>query len=452
MNEALISHDGPGHLWLASLGARGMELGLERIRLLLGRMGNPQRDLPVIAVAGTDGKGSTSAMVAALLQAAGLRVGHYTSPHLMETRERVRLGDGLVSAAVLDEALVQTQRAAAEDPALDPTPFEALTAAALVLFRADEVEVAVLEVGLGGRLDAVNATEPVVSVITNLAYDHVAVLGDSLPQIAFEKAGIAREGRALVCAQPSLVKAALRKHGIAPRVLALGHDLLAVNHQLTGQPPRSTVLLRGPLLADEAIVELGLPGRHQADNAALAAMAYLAFAEWWLPMTGRALPPLEDALPALLDMDWPLRAEVLSTQPLTIADAAHNPSGMQAFAQLLAERGRAWQVILAVRKDRDPEEILRALAPITQCFFLPRCAGETLRPADELAAAIDRAAPAAAYAIGSIHRCFAEASTEAARGTGVAITGSQHALGEWLQSGALRSPRLARRLGGANGS
>ncbi len=423
-----------------------MELGLQRIRQLLERLGRPERDLPLIAVAGTDGKGSTSAMIAALLQAAGLRVGHYTSPHLVETRERVRLAEGLVSAEQLDDALVQTHRAAAVEPALDPTPFEALTAAALLLFRVDQVEVAVLEVGLGGRLDAVNATEPVVSVITHLAYDHMAVLGDSLPQIAFEKAGIAREARALVCAQPSLVKAALRKHGIAPRVLSLGHDLLVDQHQLTGQPPRTTAVLRGPLLADEAIVELGLPGRHQADNAALAAMAYLAFAEWWLPMTGRALPPLEDALPALLDIDWPLRAEVLSTQPLVIADAAHNPSGMQAFAQLLLERGKLWQVILAVRKDRDPEELIRALAPVTQCFFLPRCEGETLRSAEELTAAIDRAAPAAAYAVGSIQRCFAEATTEAARGTGVAITGSQHALGEWLQSGALRSPRLQKRL------
>lgn len=424
-----------------------MELGLERIRTLLSRLGHPERDLAVIAVAGTDGKGSTSAMVTALLQAAGLRVGHYTSPHLVETRERVRLAGGLVSADLLDAALVQTQQAAEREPPLQPTPFEALTAAALLLFRDDHAQVAVLEVGLGGRLDATNATEPVVSVITNLAYDHVAVLGDSLPQIAFEKAGIAREGRALVCAQPSLVKTALRKHGIAPRVLALGHDLSVVHYQLSGQPPRSTLALRGPLLADDAIVELGMPGRHQADNAALAAMAYLAFAEWWLPMTGQSLAPLEDMLPALLDIDWPLRAEVLSTQPLIIADAAHNPSGMQAFAQLLAERGRAWQVVLAVRKDRDPEEVVRALAPVTQCFFLPRCAGETLRPASELAAAIDRAAPSATYAVGSIHRCFSEAATEAARGTGVAITGSQHALGEWLQSGALHSPRLERRLG-----
>ena len=295
-----------------------MELGLQRIRQLLERLGRPERDLPVIAVAGTDGKGSTSAMIAALLQAAGLRVGHYTSPHLVETRERVRLAEGLVSAEQLDDALVQTHRAAAVEPALDPTPFEALTAAALLLFRVDQVEVAVLEVGLGGRLDAVNATEPVVSVITHLAYDHMAVLGDSLPQIAFEKAGIAREARALVCAQPSLVKAALRKHGIAPRVLSLGHDLLVDQHQLTGQPPRTTAVLRGPLLADEAIVELGLPGRHQADNAALAAMAYLAFAEWWLPMTGRALPPLEDALPALLDIDWPLRAEVLTLDEVSV--------------------------------------------------------------------------------------------------------------------------------------
>lgn len=447
MNEAIISFDGPGHTWLASLGKRGMELGLDRVRQLLARLGDPQKAMPVIAVAGTDGKGSTSAMLVALLRAAGLRVGHYTSPHLLETRERIGLAGGLVSAADLDSALAAVQLAAAGETPLDPTPFEALTAAALRLFAADQLEVAVLEVGLGGRLDAVNATEPVVSVVTHLSYDHMAVLGDTLAQIAYEKCGIAREGRALVCAQPGLVKPALRKYGIAPRILALGHDLVTDGHQLMGQPPRSTARLHGPMLADELVLELALPGRHQADNAALAVMAYLAFAEWWLPMTGQTLAPVEDMLPALLEVDWPLRAEVLHSQPLVIADAAHNPSGMQAFAQLLAERGRGWQVVLAVRKDRDPEELIRALAPLTQCFFLPRCEGETLRPAEELAAAIDRAAPASAYAVGNIHRCLAQAQIEANRGPGVAITGSQHALGEWLKLGALRSPRLERRLG-----
>jgi dihydrofolate synthase/folylpolyglutamate synthase len=392
MNEAIVSHDGPGHRWLASLGRRGMELGLQRIRALLARLGDPQRDLPIIAVAGTDGKGSTSAMIAALLRAGGLRTAHYTSPHLVETRERIDLPDGLASAAGLDDALVQVYAACGAD--LDPTPFEALTAAALVLIRQADSEVAVLEVGLGGRLDAVNATEPVVSVITQLGYDHMAILGDTLPQIAWEKAGIARESRPLVCAQPGLVKPALRRHGIQPRLLSLGRDLS------------------------------------------------VAEASW------SASRAHGDVVAALASVDWPLRAEVLQASPLLLADAAHNPSGMKALAAMLGEHGRGWQVMLAVRKDRDAAELIRTLAPWTACFWLPRCAGETLRAADELAAVVDQVAPACLAAVGSAGRCLQQALREADRGPGVVVTGSQHALGEWLQSKILHSPRLERRLAG----
>jgi dihydrofolate synthase/folylpolyglutamate synthase len=444
MNEAIVSHDGPGHRWLASLGRRGMELGLQRIRALLARLGDPQRDLPIIAVAGTDGKGSTSAMIAALLRAGGLRTAHYTSPHLVETRERIDLPDGLASAAGLDDALVQVYAACGAD--LDPTPFEALTAAALVLIRQADSEVAVLEVGLGGRLDAVNATEPVVSVITQLGYDHMAILGDTLPQIAWEKAGIARESRPLVCAQPGLVKPALRRHGIQPRLLSLGRDLSVAEASWSASRAHGTV--QGPLLEDPLEISLALPGRHQFDNAALAVMAYIAFAEWWLPMTGRALPQVEDVVAALASVDWPLRAEVLQASPLLLADAAHNPSGMKALAAMLGEHGRGWQVMLAVRKDRDAAELIRTLAPWTACFWLPRCAGETLRAADELAAVVDQVAPACLAAVGSAGRCLQQALREADRGPGVVVTGSQHALGEWLQSKILHSPRLERRLAG----
>lgn len=449
VNEALVSHDGPGHQYLAARGARGMELGLARIGALLARLGDPQQRLAVIAVAGTDGKGSTSAMIAALLQAAGLRVAHYTSPHLVETRERVCIDGRAVAAADLDAALVQVANAAASDPPLDPTPFETLTAAALWRFAQDDpgIDVAVLEVGLGGRLDAVNATEPVVSVITHLSYDHTAVLGESLAQIAWEKAGIARDGRALVCAQPGLVKPALRKYGIAPRLLCLGTDATVGDFALRGQNLRSVARLRGPSLGDELHVELDLPGAHQAENAGLAVLAYLAFAEWCLGARKRELPPVDEMVAVLGEVGWPLRAEVVETKPLVIADAAHNPAGMAALAALLAQRGKAWQVVMAVRRDREAAELVRALAPVATGFFLPRCANPTLLPAAELAAAVDQAVPAASVAVASAARCFEQALREVGKDSGVVVCGSQHALGEWLQSGHLRSPRLDRRLG-----
>ena len=443
MNEALISHRGPGHLWLASLGARGMELGLSRIRALLDRIGQPDRAYPCVIVAGTDGKGSTSAMLAALLQAAGLRVGHYTSPHLVETRERVRIGDRCVTAEALDAALLAVEAAAKGPELLDPTPFEALTAAALWLFAQATIDIAVLEVGLGGRLDAVNATEPIVSVVTHLSHDHTAILGSTLAQIAYEKCGVARAGRVLVAAQAGLCKSALRKHGVQPELRSLGTDLSVEKFTFRGAELRTVAQLAGPAFPAPLEVELALAGRHQAENAALAILAYQAVAQQW----PTPLPDVDDVTHALAELDWPCRAEVVQAQPLVLLDAAHNPAGIEALVDLLKERGKTWQVVLAVRKDRDAAEVVRTLAPIAAAFWLPRMQGETLLDAVALSEIVDAIAPAAGVAVSSMERCLAEALREVGKGPGVVVTGSQHALGEWLGQGALRSPRLERRLG-----
>lgn len=447
MNEAIISHRGPGHLWLAGLGRRGMALGLDTTRALLERLERPDAAFPSVVVAGTDGKGSTSAMIAALLTAAGLRVGHYTSPHLTETRERVRVGPLCVTATALDGALVAVQEAAAQAPELEPTPFEALTAAALRLFAEAAVDVAVLEVGLGGRLDAVNATDPIVSVVTHLSHDHTAILGDTLAQIAFEKCGVARKGRMLAVAQAGLCKAALRRHGIEAHLFALEAELRVESFTLRGPLWRTAGVLGGPALETPLDVEIALPGRHQLDNTGLAVLAYGGVSAWWTRERGKLLPAIEDVVPALATLDWPCRAEVVEDDPLVILDAAHNPAGVQALAALLAERGKAWQTLLAVRKDRDPVEVVRALAPVTACFWLPRMAGETLRDASELAAVVDMIAPTKGVAVAPAARCMAQARKEVVRGSGVVATGSQHALGEWLALGVVQSPRLARWLG-----
>ena len=226
--------------------------------------------------------------------------------------------------------------------------------------------------------------------------------------------------------------------------MALGRDLAVADARWSASRAHGT--LTGPLLEDPLELALALPGRHQFDNAALAVMAYVAFSEWWLPMTGHALAAVEDVVHSLATVDWPLRAEIVQEAPLLLVDAAHNPSGMAALAAMLGEHGRGWQVMLAVRKDRDAAELIRTLAPWTACFWLARCQGETLRPADELAVLVDRVAPACLVAVGSPQRCLTQALREADRGPGVVVTGSQHALGEWLQAGVLRSPRLERRL------
>jgi dihydrofolate synthase/folylpolyglutamate synthase len=443
MNEALVSHRGPGHLWLASLGQRGMALGLTRIQAMLQRLGQPDQQFPSVVVAGSDGKGSTSAMLTSLLREAGLLVGHYTSPHLVETRERVRVGATCVSAEVLDAALARVQTGAQD---LEPTPFEALTAAALLVFADAKVDIAVLEVGLGGRLDAVNATQPIVSVITHLSHDHTAILGKTLQQIAWEKAAVARDGRILVAAQAVLVKNALRKHGLTPRLLLLGQHAKLEPRGLLGANWHQGGLISGPVLPEPLEIEIALPGAHQLENAALAILAYQGVAEWF-EQAGRELAGIDTVVAALAESDWPCRAEVIATDPTVVLDAAHNPAGIAALAALLAERGNRWQIVLAVRKDRVAADLVRALAPVAAGFWLPRMAGETLLDAVELAQVVDAVAPGAQVAVASAERCLAQARIEAIPGCGVAVTGSQHALGEWLQDGVIASPRLNVRLG-----
>ncbi len=450
MNEAIISHDGPGHRWLAARAARGVQLGLERVEAVLERMGRPQDAFASVLVAGTNGKGSTAAMTAALLDAAGLRVALYTSPHLVETRERVRIGQACVSAEALDLALCEVAAAcggleATPDP--EPTPFETLTAAAFALFRAAAVDVAVLEVGLGGRLDATNVVDPIVSVVTQVAHDHMHILGSTLAAIAAEKVCVARPGRPLVMAQPAIVMGALRRAGIDAVPVKLGRHVRVVEAHVRPSTLTTQALIAGTSLDEDLHVELGLGGTHQAENAALA----VAAAEVALPLLarllGRELPPLVELTAALADVAWPARAELIANEPLLVLDGAHNEASMKALAELLAVRGRRWQVILAVRANRDAAELIRAIAPVTDAFWVPRMRGDTLRPAAETAAIIEVAAPAKPVALGRIDKCLGTALAEAVPGNGVVLCGSLHAVGEWLQDGVVQSDRLATWLG-----
>lgn len=452
MNEQMISHQGPGHLWLASLSSRGVRYGLERVRVALEAMGQPQTAFPTVLVAGTNGKGSVASMLAAMLMEAGLNVGQFTSPHLVETRERVRLGDRCVSAERLDEALCAVREACAgiqvapDEVAI--TPFEALTCAAFEIYRDAAVDVAVLECGLGGRLDATNTADPVVSVLTRVGYDHTRTLGATLAAIATEKVHIARADRPLIVAQPSIVVGAARRAGLTPVFRKLAFDLTA--HDVTGdglERPTSGVL-RGPMLDEALHVEVALPGAHQIENAALAVMAFVEFDRWRQSQGLPGLPHIAEVAPALTAVVWPCRAEWISQTPPVVLDGAHNEDGMKALTALLGARSKRWQVVLAVRDNRNPEPLLRALAPITECLWLPRMEATNLHRPEALAAVAETAARGPNLAVGSREVCLRGALTECGRGAGVVLTGSLYGLGEWLGSGMVQSPRLRRWLDG----
>jgi dihydrofolate synthase/folylpolyglutamate synthase len=313
------------------VGARrfGMKLGLERMRELLDRLGAPDRRLgTVIHVAGTNGKGSTVAMLAALAASSGARVATYTSPHLSTLRERIVIDGAMVSEADIAGAYARVEAAGSAEL----TFFEQVTAIALVLIADAGVDVTVLEVGLGGRLDATNAVAADIAVITGVAFDHEAILGNTLDAIAFEKAGICKLGQPVVigaCGEPAAV------------------PLLVAHARAAGA--------REPIVvpADAFVPPVGLAGAHQRRNAALA-LAVM-----------HALGRTYDAS-ALATVRHPGRFEVIDAQRL-ILDGAHNPHGARALAAALRDRRGAGSdrpaLVLAVSADKDLREIASALVP-----------------------------------------------------------------------------------------
>ena len=327
--------------WLYGLQSHGIKLGLTGIRSLLALLGDPQRAFPSILVGGTNGKGSVAAMLDAMLRAHGRRVGLTTSPHLIGPEERIRIDGADVSEAELAHLLIsvrETCRRGLDEGALETHPsfFEVVTATACAAFRDARVDVAVLEVGLGGRLDATNAVEPIASAIVTIDLDHVATLGGTLPAIAEEKVGIARPGRPLVTGVRQEEALAVLK----ARCAAIG----------------ATLVEAPPLPAD---VRLPLPGDHQRHNAAVA-IATLHAAAVTLGWTVGE----EQLRAGLLATRWPGRLQRIEGSPALLLDGAHNPAGAQALSAHLARIGGPPPVLVfGAMQDKDVQGLVSPLLP-----------------------------------------------------------------------------------------
>jgi len=339
------------------------KLGLDRIGLLLGRLGNPHRDRRFIHVAGTNGKGSVCAMIESALRAAGVHTGLFTSPHLVEPVERIRVGGLPVDAGRFSRAF-DVVHAAAEsllgEGRLDchPTYFETVTAMALVVFRDLAVSTAVLEVGLGGRLDATNVVSPVVSVITPIDFDHEAFLGKSLESIALEKGGILKPGiPAVLARQRPEVEALLER-----RAAEVGAPLVPVRdwraEQIEVSPRGSRFLAVGPRRLN---IECPLAGEHQVDNA-LTALAVL-------DVLGISVTAIESGL---RQVRWPGRLECVSERPDVILDGAHNPAGARSLADYIRRfyGGRRVWLIYGTMRDKAVTEIAGILFPLAERLIL----------------------------------------------------------------------------------
>jgi dihydrofolate synthase/folylpolyglutamate synthase len=359
--------------YLADLGQelRGVKFGLETISALLASLGDPHRKYPTAIVAGTNGKGSTSAILASILQHAGYRTGLYTSPHLVRVNERIRVNGEEISDEDFARAFTEVHQVVERLLELKtiaqlPSFFEFLTAAAFLHFARDGVQFAVLEVGMGGRLDATNVTEPRIAVITDIALDHVEFLGSTHAAIAAEKAGVIKLHRPVVtsCNHPDAAEVVRRRCG------ELEADLLETANFAQ---PSNFRNLDGRYAFDLSLdgnrfVNLCSPlrGKFQVKNT-VAAVA----AAWRLAQEG-FLIPRRAILLGLRRAAWPGRLEPVLDQPLVLLDGAHNPAAARELAEFIRQElaGRRVRLIYASMRDKAIGEISEILFPLAAEVYL----------------------------------------------------------------------------------
>lgn len=395
--------------------------GLERIRTLLHALGDPQKELKFIHVAGTNGKGSVCAYLASVLRCAGYRVGLCTSPFLEDFRERIQADGELIPPEVLGE-LTELARPAAEAMEDHPTEFELITAVAMLYFRRCRCDIVVLEVGLGGALDASNVIDvPEAAVITAMGMDHAAILGPTLADIAAAKAGIIKPGGTVVsfggCPEADAV--------IRERCREQGAQLTEVDFsrlRVVGTGLDGTDLEFAPYGA----LHVPLVGLYQAKNAAVAVTTVEVLEKRGWEISRRALEQ------GLASVCWPGRLEVVRrTGPVILRDGAHNAHGMAATVESLRALfpGKKLTILMGVMADKDVEDMLKLLAPIAGQVFTVRPESPRAMPAEELAALVNRygvpAVPCAGVAAGL------QAAAEAAGADGaVCALGSLYLVGE----------------------
>ena len=363
-----------------------LDLKLDRMRALLARLGNPQDRLRIIHIAGTKGKGSTSAMLAAVLRQTGFRTGLFTSPHLCRVEERFQVDGAPITADELTALLNEVRQAVVGVPHPAITFFEAATALGFLHFVRRRTDAAVVEVGLGGRYDSTNVCRPVLAVITSISLDHMRQLGDHVAAIALEKAGIVKAGRPTVSGATApdartVIERTCRARGSV--LSQLGADFhydyesgrIGVSEERRPRLRVATDRRAWPWM------ELNLLGKHQADNAALvvACVEQLRAAGWKIP---------DAAVSAgLANTSWPARMEVLGRQPFVILDCAHNPASAEALVQTLLESFPPSRrlLVFAGSSDKDLAGMFRVLVPyMAHAFLTPYLGSARSTPPEQL--------------------------------------------------------------------
>ena len=344
---------------------------LERIERLLKRIGSPQERIPAVHIAGTKGKGSTAAMIDAILQASGIRTGLFTSPHIEQFEERMRVSGRMPNPDQLTRLVAKLadllQESDQESSDRIPTFFEITTLLAWMMFDEEKVEIAVLETGLGGRLDCTNVCRPLVNVVTSIGLDHMHILGDTLSLIAAEKAGILKAGVPVVQGQlPEVAELVVtaRASELGCQQYICGREFAwHVDHndnQLSGRKRSQKIFVLTPSGSYDGLT-IPLLGNHQAHNASLAVMTAEILRE-----AGYRQIDATTISQGLRSTHWPLRFEVFERNPTIVLDAAHNPDSMKAVASVLT--GSEWLnrrrvLVFAASADKDAKAMIEIIRP-----------------------------------------------------------------------------------------
>ena len=361
-----------------SYSKRSHTYNLVGILALLECLGDPHKTLSCVHVAGSNGKGSVSALMAMGLTEAGWKTGLSTSPHLLSVRERLRINGQAISKARFHRLIAHIRKKISSQSYMrsfpQPSYFEFLTAAAFLYFSEENVDIAIIEVGLGGRLDATNVIHPLLSIISSIDFDHTHILGATLKKIAKEKAGIIKKAVPVICATRHLealepIKALAAAH--RARLYCIGTDFDCIDYQIIESPSShnsSRLYQRNQIRwhDENRLITTQLLGKHQALNVATAyAGISILSAQFKLEKTA--------VLQGFQKLFWPARLQcIANTDSMIIIDGAHNPTGMQSLRDSLIELhpGQRWTILFSALQDKDWSKLIDLLIPISQCFIL----------------------------------------------------------------------------------
>jgi len=410
--------------YLFDLQKFGIKLGLVNTARLLNYLGNPHFKYPTVHIAGTNGKGSVCAMLEAIISSAGYRAGLYTSPHLANFTERVRIGRKEIEPEFITEFVNQLKPRIERD---EYTFFEVTTALAFLYFARQKVDFAVIETGLGGRLDATNLVQPEVVGITNISWEHTDILGKTLRKIAFEKGGIIKEGVPTVigpmegAAKKTLAEICRKKNSKNRSVPDTSKWKI---ERLTLEGSKFSAKVEGRKYSN---LQLNLAGRHQVTNAVFALNIVEKLHEKGWKLTEKTIRK------GLQSVYWPARFQIWRRKPLVILDAAHNPSGVQTLIQAFRDLlpGKKVNFLFGVMGDKDYLQMLRLLAPVAKKITCVSPKTERAVPVSQLVGITNELGLEYGTAV-SVNSGFREMLKECGEDEVLCVTGSHYMIGELL--------------------